>query len=177
VSHDSGIDLLLAPTSPEDADLVSDERYAGVLQELRHLYDYVIVDVDKHFSDLTLSILEHADEVHIVLTSDLSCLKNTRLVIETLGRIDFDMSRIRLVLNRANAHTGISVTAAEAALRRKFDHRFTNEYRTATTAQNSGMPVVVGDPSSALGREFIALAKEIDQDDTPRIAARAGGRR
>ena len=174
VTHDSGIDLLLAPTSPEEADLVAEDRFAGVLQELRRMYDYVVVDVDKRLSDLTLSILEHADEIHIVLTADLSCLKNTRLVIETMSRIGFDASRLRLILNRSNAHTGISIAAAEGALRRKFDHRFTNEYRSATTAQNSGTPVVVGEPDSALGREFKALARSVDQSGTPQISARAG---
>src|SRR4029079_16679896 len=80
VKHDSGVDLLLAPTSPEEADLITPENLAGVLAMLRTMYDYVIVDVDKRLGDLVLSILDHADEVHIVMTADLSCLKNVRLV-------------------------------------------------------------------------------------------------
>ncbi|HJP89212.1 MAG TPA: response regulator, partial [Candidatus Limnocylindrales bacterium] len=60
VKHDSGVDLLLAPTSPEEADLVTPENLAGVLAMLRTMYDYVIVDVDKRLGDLVLSILDHA---------------------------------------------------------------------------------------------------------------------
>jgi pilus assembly protein CpaE len=82
VKHDSGIDLLLAPTSPEEADLVAPEKFEQVLALLRTMYDYVIVDVDKRLGDLSLSVLENADEVHIVMTADLSCLKNVRLVLE-----------------------------------------------------------------------------------------------
>ena len=84
VKHDSGVDLLLAPTSPEEADLVNPENLARMLAMLRTMYDYVIVDVDKRLGDLTLSVLDHADEVHIVMTADLSCLKNVRLVLEAL---------------------------------------------------------------------------------------------
>jgi pilus assembly protein CpaE len=174
VTHDSGIDLLLAPTSPEEADLVSEERFAEVIRELRRMYDYVVVDVDKRLSDLTLSILEHADEIHAVLTADLSCLKNTRLLIDTMGRIGIQGSRLRLVLNRATAHTGISASAAEGALRRKFDFRFPNEYRVATVAQNTGTPIVMSDPESSLGREFAALAKAIDASEVRQIPARVG---
>ena len=87
VKHDSGVDLLLAPTSPEEADLITPERFAGVLAMLRSIYDYVIVDVDKRLGDLALSILDHADEVHIVMTADLSCLKNVRLVLEALRKV------------------------------------------------------------------------------------------
>ncbi|HKB28677.1 MAG TPA: response regulator, partial [Candidatus Limnocylindrales bacterium] len=72
VQHDSGIDLLLAPATPEESDLISEDRMAAVLQTLRQMYDYVIVDVDKRLGDLTLSILDHADELHLVMTADLS---------------------------------------------------------------------------------------------------------
>ena len=87
VKHDSGVDLLLAPTSPEEADLITPERFAGMLAMLRSIYDYVIIDVDKRLGDLVLSVLDHADEVHIVMTADLSCLKNVRLVLEALRKV------------------------------------------------------------------------------------------
>ena len=142
VKHDSGVDLLLAPTSPEEADLVNPENFAGVLAMLRTMYDYVIVDVDKRLGDLVLSILDHADEVHIVMTADLSCLKNVRLVLEALRRIGFDPKRLKLVLNRSNAFTGISVGAAESALKREFETKITNEYRIGDLGPEHGLAVL-----------------------------------
>ena len=101
------------------------------------MYDYVIVDVDKRLGDLALSILDHADEVHIVMTADLSCLKNVRLVLEALRRIGFDPKRLKLVLNRSNAFTGHLGRRAESALKREFETKITNEYRVAISAQNT----------------------------------------
>jgi pilus assembly protein CpaE len=174
VKHDSGVDLLLAPTSPEEADLVTPENFAGVLAMLRTLYDYVIVDVDKRLGDLVLSVLDHADEVHIVMTADLSCLKNVRLVLEALRRIGFDPKRLKLVLNRSNAFTGISVGAAESALKRDFETKVTNEYRTAISAQNTGSPFSHTKPDSPLGKEIVALAQAIDATFAPQLPAAAG---
>ena len=57
----------------------------------------------------TLSVLDHADVIYIVMTADLSCLKNVRLVLEALGRIGYEPTRVKLLLNRSNAFTGISV--------------------------------------------------------------------
>src|SRR4029079_7430719 len=108
VKHDSGVDLLLAPTSPEEADLVNPENLAAVLAMLRTLYDYVIVDVDKRLGDLVLSVLDHSDEVHIVMTADLSCLKNVRLVLEALRRIGFDPKRLKPGPNRQHTVPGLS---------------------------------------------------------------------
>jgi pilus assembly protein CpaE len=173
VRHDSGVDLLLAPTSPEEADLVNPENLAATLAMLRTMYDYVIVDVDKRLGDLTLSILDHADEVHIVMTADLSCLKNVRLVLEALRRIGFDPKRLKLALNRSNAFTGISVGAAESALKREFETKITNEYRVAISAQNTGSPFAYSKPDAPLSQEIVELAQAIDAVFAPQAAAGA----
>jgi pilus assembly protein CpaE len=175
IKHESGVDLLLAPATPEESDLISEERTAAVLSTLRIMYDYVIVDVDKRLGDLTLSILDHADELHIVMTADLSCLKNVRLVLEALHRIGFQPARLKLVLNRSNAFTGVSPGAAESALKRQFESRITNEYKIAISAQNTGMPFMQSKPDSPLGREIAALARQIDASVAPlAIAAKSG---
>jgi pilus assembly protein CpaE len=174
VKHDSGVDLLLAPTSPEEADLITPDRFAGILTMLRSMYDYVIVDVDKRLGDLTLSILDHADEVHIVMTADLSCLKNVRLVLEALRKVGFDPKRLKLVLNRSNAFTGVSVSAAEGALKREFETKIPNEYRIAISAQNTGSPFNYSKPDSLLSKEIVELAQSIDTTFAPQIAATAG---
>jgi pilus assembly protein CpaE len=174
VKHDSGVDLLLAPTSPEEADLITPERFAGVLAMLRSTYDYVIVDVDKRLGDLVLSVLDHADEVHIVMTADLSCLKNVRLVLEALRKVGFDPKRLKLVLNRSNAFTGVSVSAAEGALKREFETKIPNEYRIAISAQNTGSPFNYSKPDSPLSKEIVELAQSIDLVFAPQVAAMAG---
>jgi pilus assembly protein CpaE len=174
VKHDSGVDLLLAPTSPEEADLITPERFAGVLAMLRSIYDYVIVDVDKRLGDLVLSVLDHADEVHIVMTADLSCLKNVRLVLEALRKVGFDPKRLKLVLNRSNAFTGVSVSAAEGALKREFETKIPNEYRIAISAQNTGSPFNFSKPDSALSKEIVELAQSIDTVFAPQLPAAAG---
>jgi pilus assembly protein CpaE len=178
VKHDSGIDLLLAPASPEEGDLIREDRLVEVLTLLRSMYDFVVVDAEKRLGDLTLSVLDNSDEIHIVMTADLSCLKNVRLALEALDRIGYDRNRLRLVLNRSNAFTGISVGAAENALKREFEAKIINEYRTAITAQNSGKPFNYARPDSSLAKEISALAKKIDAAGTPaRVAATASGAR
>jgi len=162
VHHDSGIDLLLAPPNPEEGDLVHESQMTQALDVLRTLYDYVVVDVEKRLGDMTLSILDHADMIFVVMTADLSCLKNVRLVLEALGRIGYEPASVKLLLNRSNAFTGISVQAAEGALKRQFEHKIANEYRIAISAQNSGAPFSFTKPDSPLGREIAALAGAID---------------
>ena len=175
VRHDSGVDLLLAPPTPEDGDLVAEAQMDQALTILRTMYDYVVVDVEKRLGDLTLSVLDHADMIFVVMTADLSCLKNVRLVLEALGRVGYESSKVKLLLNRSNAFTGISVQAAEGALKHQFEFKITNEYRVAISAQNSGTPFSFSKPDSPLAREIAALAAEVERAAAPttaKVAAR-----
>ena len=90
VAHDSGVDLLLAPPSPEVADLVTAAHMHEILELLGTIYDYVVVDIDKRLDDLNLMVLDVAETIFAVMTADLSCLKNVRLVLETIGHLGYE---------------------------------------------------------------------------------------
>jgi len=163
VEHDSKVDLLLAPPTPEQAELVTKEHLTLVIDLLRGLYDYVVVDVDKRLDDMNLGVFDAADTLFVVLTADLSCLKNVRLVLETLGHIGYASDRVKLVLNRSNAFTGINAKTAEGALRHSIDLQVVNEYRGAISALNSGAPVMYTKADSPLGRSIHDVARMIDR--------------
>ena len=163
VKHDSGTDLLLAPPSPETAELVTPEHMPVILEHLRTLYDYVLVDIDKKLDDVNLGIIEGAETVFVVMTADLSCLKNVRLVLETIGHLGYQSSKVQLVLNRSNAFTGINVKNAEGALKRTIDHQIVNEYRGAISALNSGAPFMFTKADSVLGRAILEFARVVDK--------------
>ena len=172
VKHETGVELLLAPPSPESADLVRPEKMAAIVGQLRTMYDYVVVDVNQRLDDMTLGLMEAADSVFIVITADLSCLKNVRLVLQTLGHLGVDGNKIKQVLNRSTAVTGINVKSAEGALKRPVDHRIVNDYRTAISALNSGAPFQVSKSDSPLGRSIHEFIKEFQQAQPgPAVAA------
>src|SRR4029078_10392185 len=87
VKHDSGVDLLLAPPSPETAELVTHDHIPVILDLLRGLYDYIVIDIDKRLDDINLGVLESADTMFVVMTADLSCLQNVRLCPATIRPI------------------------------------------------------------------------------------------
>jgi pilus assembly protein CpaE len=162
-THESGIDLLLAPPSPESADLVTAAHMHQILEILAGMYDYVIVDIDKRLDDLNLMVLDIAETIFAVMTADLSCLKNVRLVLETIGHLGYESNKLKLVLNRSNAFTGINVKSAEGALRRPIELQIVNEYRGAISALNSGAPFMVAKADSVLSRSVLDFAKAVDK--------------
>ncbi len=163
VKHDSGIDLLLAPPSPETAELVHPEHLPEIAELLAGMYDYVLIDIDKRLDDINLGVFEAASTVFVVMTADLSCLKNVRLILETMTHLGYPPAKTQLVLNRSNAFTGINVKNAEGALKRTIDHQVVNEYRGAISALNTGAPFMFGKADSALGGSVLQFARTVDK--------------
>jgi len=168
VSHRSGIDLLLAPPNPEQADIVVERQrthpaaLTNLLGLMRKAYDYTIVDTGRTIDDFTLQLFDESDVIFVVMTADLSCLKNVRLVLETMDSLGFARDKVQLVLNRSNAYTGINVDNAESALGRKIDYQVINEYRGAISALNSGEPFMSSRPDGPLGANVSKFAQELD---------------
>ncbi|HET9416453.1 MAG TPA: response regulator [Candidatus Limnocylindria bacterium] len=176
VSHRSGIDLLLAPPNPEQADIVVERQrtepgtLTNILRLLRKAYDYTIIDTGRTIDDFTLQLFDESDVIFVIMTADLSCLKNVRLVLETMDSLGFERSKVQLVLNRSNAYTGINVDNAESALGRKIDYQIINEYRGAISALNSGEPFMSSRPDGPLGQNVSKFAQDMDAELAAEVA-------
>ena len=169
VRHHSGVDLLLAPPSPEAADIVMERQRTDpttvttLLNLFRKMYDFTFVDMVKTLDDFNLQLFDEADVIFVVMTADLSCLKNVRSVLETMDHLGYEKGKVQLVLNRSNAYTGINVNNAESALNRKVDYQVINEYRGAISALNSGEPFMSSRPDGPLGRSVAEFARKVDE--------------
>jgi pilus assembly protein CpaE len=163
VRHESGVDLLLAPPTPESADLVSAERHhlLQVAEVLRTMEDYVVFDLDQRLDDHALDVLGVADQILIVMNADLSCIKNVRLMVETMAQVGIPSDRLSLVMNRSNAMTGVSVRSVEAVLKRTIEHLVVNDYRAAITGLNTGRPFQ-GKVESGIGAAIAEMARKLD---------------
>lgn len=177
VAHHTGVDLLLAPPSPEAADLVAERQrtdpgsLTNLLNLARKAYDYSLIDMAKTIDDFNLQLFDEADVIFVVMTADLSCLKNVRLVLETMDSLGYPRDKMQLVLNRSNAYTGINVANAESALGRKIDYQVINEYRGAIGALNSGEPFMSSRPDGPLSRSVTEFARALDKTLAADVAA------
>ncbi|HEU6439284.1 MAG TPA: response regulator [Terriglobales bacterium] len=174
VKHESGIDLLLAPPSPETAELVTQDHLPSLIGLMKSDFDYIVIDMDKRLDEVNLRIMDVADTIYLIMTADLPCLKNVRLVLETIGHLGYSDAKVKLILNRSNAFTGINVKNAESALRRKIDFQIINEYRSAIGALNSGAPFMYTKSDSALGKDVLDFVKALDKAHMERPAGSPG---
>jgi pilus assembly protein CpaE len=159
--HSSGLRVLLAPPRPEMAEAVSPELMRDVIDHLRGLYDYVVVDTWSVLNDTVLSVFDQADQIFVVLTPEITAIKNAKLFFDVMAELTFPMEHIQLLVNKVDRRTGIRVSQIEASLKHPIAAQFALDERTAFQSVNEGRPFVLGARSSLLAEGVLALAQEL----------------
>jgi pilus assembly protein CpaE len=157
VAHSSGIRVILAPPSPEMAELITPAGVKHVVEALRQRYELVVIDCAAWFNDTTLGILDLADIVLTVLTLEITSIKNIRLFLEVAEKLGYE-DKIRLVLNRADTTLGIRVADVEHSIGRKVDNTIVSDGRAVVYALNRGVPFVLSNREAQVSQDVLRLA-------------------
>ena len=167
--HESGIRVLPAPLHPGRADEIDAKSVVAVVDRLRSMFDTVIVDTGPVFDDGLVMLLERADQVVTIVDMDLPSVKNTKIVLDSLRRLEFDMDRIRLVVNRSNSKARLDVVELERSLGLRVGGSIPSD-RLIPQSVNEGIPVLALSPRSKVARAFHALAESLDPDATTELS-------
>ena len=161
INHSTGVRVLLAPPSPEMAELITPTAVKRVLDALRRQHDLVIVDCTSWFNETTLSILDAADVVLTVLSLEITSIKNMRLFLEVAEQLGYERGKVKLVLNRADSSLGIRVTDVENSIGRKIDHTIVSDGRSVVYALNRGVPFFLSNREAQVSQDILRLASTV----------------
>jgi pilus assembly protein CpaE len=153
--------VLLAPPSPETAELVTPATARHMVEALRQSHDLVIVDCMSSFNDTTLSILDAADTVLTMLSLEITSIKNIRLFLEVAEQLGYDSDKVRLVLNRADSSLGIRVADVEHSIGRRVDHTIVSDGRSVVYALNRGVPFFLSNREAQVSQDILRLATAV----------------
>ena len=161
INHSSGIRVLLAPPSPETAELITPPGIKRMLEVLRATHDLVVVDCMSTFNDTTLSILDLADTVLTMLSLEITSIKNIRLFLEVAEQLGYGTDKVRLVLNRADSSLGIRVADVEHSIGRRVDHTIVSDGRSVVYALNRGVPFFLSNREAQVSQDILRLASAV----------------
>jgi pilus assembly protein CpaE len=160
-THSSGVRILMAPTRPDHAGVVSTEFLRDIYATLRATHDYVIVDTPPGFTPEVIASIDSSSHICMVGMLDSLSLKNTKLGLETLELMGYDSDRTRLVLNRADSRVGITREDVVAIIGRAPDVYVPSD-RDIPRSINEGSPIVLTKDKSEAARAFRSLAGMYD---------------
>jgi pilus assembly protein CpaE len=158
VPHESGARVLVAPTRPDQASMITVEFLREVYSTLREISDFVVIDTSPGFSAEVIAAIDASSHSCMLGMLDTLSLKNTRLGLETLELMGYEMDRVVLVLNRAASRVGISDDDVSRIVGRKPDIRIPSDVEV-TRSVNDGKPIVMAKPKSEAAESFRKLAQ------------------
>ena len=161
VTHSAGFRVLLAPPTPETAELITPAAVRKIIEKLRYEADVVIVDCAAFFNDTTLGILDMADTILTMLSLEITSIKNMRLFLEVADQLGYEKGKVRLVLNRGNSALGIRVTDVEQSIGRKVNDTITSDGRSVVYALNRGVPFYLSNKDAQVSQDILRLAKAV----------------
>ncbi|MBY8873683.1 P-loop NTPase [Micromonospora sp. PLK6-60] len=163
-----GVDVLLAPVGPSDAERIGRELVAKVLAALRTIVDYVVVDTPAAFTDAVLAAFD-VSAVHVlVATPDVPVLKNLRVAMDTLDLLGLHGEHRLLVLNRGDARVGLTTADVERVLKTPITAQIPSS-RDVPVSINRGVPIVVDKPQHPVSAAIRELARaRITEQPAPR---------
>ncbi len=115
--EETGIRVLAAPVRLE-TQAGSPEQFANILQALRSLADYIVVDTGHPLDELTQQALNLSAMALLVFEQDLISVRNVRLLLDLFAQ-EFPQERRMLVMNRVAKRKGVSPERLESFLKEK----------------------------------------------------------
>jgi pilus assembly protein CpaE len=158
----SGIRVLIAPTRPEYADNVTGEQFSKILNFLRRMYAYVIIDTTSALNEITLNAIDASDLVILMATQDIPAIKNARLFLDVADAAGMDRRRFLFVMNRFDKRIGITPEKVGENLKQEVAAVIPLEERVIVSV-NRGIPMILVDKSRPISRAILSLTEIIRQ--------------
>lgn len=167
VPHVSGLQVLLSPAPGELEQPIGLPQVQRVLAQLRQMFDWVIVDLGLPLDETAYAFLDSADRILISVLPEMVGLRNIRLMLDQFALRGYPSEKIWLVLNRATIRGGVELDEIEKRLEFPVIQQVPDDQVLATTSVNRGIPIILSQPRSAVGRAYQRLARRV-MDATPR---------
>ena len=161
VAHSTGIKVLLAPPTPETAELITPANMKRTLEVLRETHGFVVVDTWPSYTEMVLTMLDVSDVVLVPMTLEITSLKNVRVFMEIASKLGYDENKVQLVANRNDSSGGIKASDVEASLGRKIPHTVVSDGRALVLAVNRGVPFVISHKDSQVSKDIFEMARKL----------------
>jgi pilus assembly protein CpaE len=157
----SGVHVLAAPSRPEYAEKVTSDQFAQLIDYLRQMYAYVVIDTTPTLNDITLSAIDKSNVVVLVTTQDIPSIKNARLFLDLLQTIGINRERIVFCMNRYDKRIAITPERVGDNLKQSVAAVIPMDERVVVPAVNRGVPFILENKTQPAARGILSLAESV----------------
>jgi pilus assembly protein CpaE len=164
--HHSSIYTLCAPHTPAEADRISGDDIAHLLDQLAAEFRYVVIDSAPGLGEHTLAALEKATDVLLLCTMDVPSARGLRKEMDVLDQLKLVPRNRRIAVNLADRSAGLSIRDIEATIGRSVD-AVVPRSRQVSQAVDAGVPLLQQTTRGRPAKALLAIANFYDPSATP----------
>jgi pilus assembly protein CpaE len=159
--HTSGIYILAASNNREEAEAVTPDTTKQIFNSMQQMFDYIVVDTNRSLDQVNMVSFECSEVIFIITQLDLPSLKNANRFVNMCIDQGCDESKLKLVINRYEKRSDISLKEAEKVLNQKAFWLIPNDYPSVNSSINQGKSVISTAPNSKVTKSFKEMALRI----------------
>jgi pilus assembly protein CpaE len=160
-SHKSGIRYIASPRYPIAADTFSNETLKLLLDRIKSLSDFVIVDTSHDFSDMAIQMLSTSSTILLVMAPEMASLRTTVSAMEIYDRLGISLDKVKIALNNNSSNPAIKQAQLEKVLKRPIDFVLPYEAGEVNRALNFGQPFILTNPDLPICLMLEKMAYEL----------------
>jgi pilus assembly protein CpaE len=153
--------LLAGSPDPESSNYLKAGRIGDIVSALKEAYDYVLIDIGRSLSRITLPLIQQADLNILVVSTDVSTVPLTKSVWEYMEHKGVNTNSVFTILNRSVGLEGLSKADAEKALEIPIRAALPYLGSNLVFANSHHQPFTLKFPKDAASIVFQEMAKEM----------------
>jgi len=160
--HASGIYLLAAPKRIEDSELVNEATVGAVLDLMRQMFDYVIVDCGTHIDANSVAAWERSKHLFYVLDQSIGAARCAWRFVDLCARLGLQSVEPAFILSRFVPGHPISEDQLTHTLAQAIYAKVPRDEKVLERIQLSAQDLWQVAPNSPLAKSIEEIARKID---------------
>lgn len=155
---DKNLYVLADPPYVEQAEEISAEQITTVLNLLKSIFSYIVIDTSANIDNKTLAALDASDNILLISMVNLPCIRNTQRCLDLFDKLGYSEDKIKIIVNRYMENDEIKIEDVEETLDCSIYWKVPNNYFVLMSSINKGIPVAELNPESNLNQSYDELA-------------------
>jgi Flp pilus assembly CpaE family ATPase len=169
--HPSGAMVLPTALKVEQSELITPRLVERAIDVLQRTFAFILVDLGVDVTETTLSVLERAARVILIVTPELPALKDTAELLDVFEDVlRIPAGHVTLVFNHPRPRSMVGRSDAERVIGRKMDVEIPNDGPRFDRAAVTGELLVAGSASTPPAKAIVKLSDDVAR--ARRVAAR-----
>jgi len=157
----TGLHILSAPQKPEFAEKIKAEQVGKLLEFLKTMYAYIVVDTSSYINDVTLAVLDMCDAIILLTTQDIPSIKNNRLFLDLMLTLGISQEKVIFSMNRFDKRIAITPEKIGENLKLTISAVIPLDERIVIPSVNRGVPFVLDNKTQPAAKGIFSLAEAV----------------